>query len=78
MAQKINDLRDRMIVALDVPTIWDAYRIVSTLGDEASFYGSPSPAGSTSPVSSSARARRSFSTSNCTISATPSPRASNR
>jgi orotidine-5'-phosphate decarboxylase len=38
MAQKINDLRDRMIVALDVPTIWDAYRIVSTLGDEASFY----------------------------------------
>jgi hypothetical protein len=23
--QKINDLRDRMIVALDVPTIWDAY-----------------------------------------------------
>jgi orotidine-5'-phosphate decarboxylase len=38
MAQKINDLRDRMIVALDVPTIWDAYRIVSTLGDQASFY----------------------------------------
>lgn len=38
MTQKINDLRDRMIVALDVPTIWDAYRIVSTLGDEASFY----------------------------------------
>ncbi len=36
--QKINDLRDRMIIALDVPTIWDAYRIVSTLGDEASFY----------------------------------------
>ena len=38
MAQKINDLRDRMIVALDVPTIWDAYRIVATLGDQASFY----------------------------------------
>jgi orotidine-5'-phosphate decarboxylase len=35
---KINDLRDRMIVALDVPTIWDAYRIVSQLGDGASFY----------------------------------------
>ena len=34
--KKINDLRDRMIVALDVPTIWDAYRIVSQLGDEAS------------------------------------------
>ena len=38
MAEKINDLRDRMIVALDVPTIWDAYRIVATLGDQASFY----------------------------------------
>ena len=38
MTQKINDLRDRMIVALDVPTIWDAYRIVSQLGDAASFY----------------------------------------
>ena len=38
MTQKINDLRDRMIVALDVPTVWDAYRIVSTLGDGASFY----------------------------------------
>ena len=29
---------DRLIVALDVPTIWDAYRIVSTLGDGATFY----------------------------------------
>jgi orotidine-5'-phosphate decarboxylase len=38
MTQKINDLRDRLIVALDVPTIWDAYRIVSTLGDGATFY----------------------------------------
>jgi orotidine-5'-phosphate decarboxylase len=35
---KINDIRDRLIVALDVPTIWDAYRIVSTLGDGATFY----------------------------------------
>lgn len=35
---RINDLRDRMIVALDVPTIWDAYRIVAALGHEASFY----------------------------------------
>jgi orotidine-5'-phosphate decarboxylase len=35
---KINDLRDRMIVALDVPTVWDAYRIVSQLGDTATFY----------------------------------------
>lgn len=38
MTAKINDLRDRMIVALDVPTIWDAYRIVSELGDGATFY----------------------------------------
>jgi orotidine-5'-phosphate decarboxylase len=38
MMQKINDMRDRLIVALDVPTIWDAYRIVSTLGDGATFY----------------------------------------
>jgi orotidine-5'-phosphate decarboxylase len=38
MTRKINDLRDRMIVALDVPTIWDAYRIVSQLGDTTSFY----------------------------------------
>ena len=38
MTRQINDLRDRMIVALDVPTIWDAYRIVSQLGDTASFY----------------------------------------
>jgi len=38
MLRKVNDLRDRMIVALDVPTVWDAYRIVSTLGDGASFY----------------------------------------
>jgi orotidine-5'-phosphate decarboxylase len=38
MTQKINDLRDRMIVALDVPTVWDAYRIVGALGDGASFY----------------------------------------
>ena len=38
MPQQINDIRDRLIVALDVPTIWDAYRIVSTLGDGASFY----------------------------------------
>jgi orotidine-5'-phosphate decarboxylase len=35
---RIHDLRDRVIVALDVPTIWDAYRLVSTLGNEASFY----------------------------------------
>lgn len=38
MHAKINDIRDRLIVALDVPTIWDAYRIVSTLGDQATFY----------------------------------------
>jgi len=38
MTQKINDLRDRLIVALDVPTIWDAYAIVSTLGDGATFF----------------------------------------
>ena len=36
--QKINDVRDRLIVALDVPTVWDAYRLVSTLGDGVTFY----------------------------------------
>jgi orotidine-5'-phosphate decarboxylase len=35
---RINDPRDRVIVALDVPTIWDAYRLVSNLGDRATFY----------------------------------------
>ncbi len=62
MTQKINDLRDRMIVALDVPTIWDAYRIVSQLGDAASFY----KIGYALP-----KARRSSSTSSSTTSATP-------
>ena len=38
MMQKINDVRDRLIVALDVPTVWDAYRLVSTLGDGVTFY----------------------------------------
>ncbi|MBX9911987.1 MAG: orotidine-5'-phosphate decarboxylase [Beijerinckiaceae bacterium] len=38
MTQPTNDIRDRLIVALDVPTIWDAYRLIGTLGDEASFY----------------------------------------
>lgn len=38
MSHKINDIRDRLIVALDVSTVWDAYRLVSTLGDGASFY----------------------------------------
>lgn len=38
MTQPTNDIRDRLIVALDVPTIWDAYRLVGQLGDEASFY----------------------------------------
>ena len=36
--QKLNDVRDRLIVALDVPTVWDAYRLVSTLGDGVTFY----------------------------------------
>jgi orotidine-5'-phosphate decarboxylase len=36
--KRINDIRDRMIVALDVPTVWDAYRIVAELGDTATFY----------------------------------------
>ncbi len=34
----INDLRDRMIVALDVPTVREAYHLVTRLGDGASFY----------------------------------------
>jgi orotidine-5'-phosphate decarboxylase len=38
MPQTVNHIRDRLIVALDVPTIWDAYRLVGQLGDEASFY----------------------------------------
>lgn len=38
MARSFSDLRDRLIVALDVPTIWDAYRLIGQLGDEASFY----------------------------------------
>jgi orotidine-5'-phosphate decarboxylase len=38
MTQPTNTIRDRLIVALDVPTIWDAYRLVGQLGDEASFY----------------------------------------
>ncbi len=33
-----NDLRDKMIVALDVPTISEAHRIIEALGDTASFY----------------------------------------
>lgn len=33
-----NKLSDRVIVALDVPTVGDAIRIVETLGDEGTFY----------------------------------------
>jgi orotidine-5'-phosphate decarboxylase len=33
-----HDLRDKMIVALDVPTVSEAHRIVEALGDTASFY----------------------------------------
>lgn len=35
---KINDLRDRVIVALDVPTLREAYAIVSRLDEAATFY----------------------------------------
>lgn len=38
MTEGVNDIRDRLIVALDVPTIWDAYRLIGALGDEAGFY----------------------------------------
>ncbi|MCO4053852.1 MAG: orotidine-5'-phosphate decarboxylase [Bosea sp.] len=34
----VKDLRDRMIVALDVPTLREAHDIVDRLGDVASFY----------------------------------------
>jgi orotidine-5'-phosphate decarboxylase len=34
----INDLRDRMIVALDVPTVREAHHLITELGDAASFY----------------------------------------
>lgn len=37
MSQTISD-RDRLIVALDVPTVDDARRLVATLGDAATFY----------------------------------------
>lgn len=33
-----NKLSDRVIVALDVPTVGDAIRLVETLGDEGTFY----------------------------------------
>ncbi|MGL5445830.1 MAG: orotidine-5'-phosphate decarboxylase, partial [Rhabdaerophilum sp.] len=32
------DIRDRVIVALDVPDVVQAQRIVDTLGDDATFY----------------------------------------
>lgn len=35
---KVNDLRDRLIVGLDVPTVWDAHGVIARLGDEATFY----------------------------------------
>ncbi len=35
---KLNDLRDRLIVGLDVPSVWDAHAIIARLGDEATFY----------------------------------------
>jgi orotidine-5'-phosphate decarboxylase len=38
MTQPTNQIRDRLIVALDVPTISDARRLIGQLGDEASFY----------------------------------------
>ena len=34
----VADARDRMIVALDVPTLSEARAIIKTLGDDASFY----------------------------------------
>lgn len=35
---QISDLRDRMIVALDVPTLREAYGVVNALDDGATFY----------------------------------------
>lgn len=35
---RIDDLRDRVIVALDLPTIWEAYKAVAEIGDAARFY----------------------------------------
>ncbi|MDY6963704.1 MAG: orotidine 5'-phosphate decarboxylase / HUMPS family protein, partial [Pseudomonadota bacterium] len=32
------DARDRLIVGLDIPTVSEARTIVSTLGDDVSFY----------------------------------------
>ncbi len=38
MQAEIEDIRDRLIVALDVSTVDEARRLVSALGDEATFY----------------------------------------
>ncbi len=38
MTDDLETLRDRLIVALDVPSVADADRLVATLGDAASFY----------------------------------------
>lgn len=38
MTQTPTDPRDRMIVALDVPSVSDAEKLVATLGDSVSFY----------------------------------------
>ena len=38
MTQTPTDPRDRMIVALDVPSVAQAEKLVATLGDSASFY----------------------------------------
>jgi orotidine-5'-phosphate decarboxylase len=38
MPTKINDVRDRVIVALDVPTLREAYGVITRLDDAATFY----------------------------------------
>lgn len=35
---KPNDLRDKVIVGLDLPSVWDAHAIIARLGDDATFY----------------------------------------
>lgn len=36
--KKVDDLKDRLIVALDVPTVKEAEEIIKSLGDTVSFY----------------------------------------
>ena len=75
------DARDRLIVALDVPSIADAEAMVARLGDAVSFYkiGYQLAFAGGIPFAQTLIARRTSrcsSISSCTTSATRSARAS--